>query len=464
MIQIKRFGLLIFAYAIAVFAFVNLYLDIDGSISVDFIVKVVVIFIFLIIVQIILAKVLPNSDKLIFPLIVLLNGIGLAQINRIDYSEASIYGDGYSFAVSSQLIFSLIGVVVVVGLCLVLKEDRVLRSLTWTSMFIGIVLLLLPLIPGLGVETYGASVWISLGPLGTMQPAEFAKIFLTIFFAGYLTINRERLQVAGRRILGMQFPRLQDLGPILVVWFVSLAVLIFQHDLGTSLLFFGLFIALLYTATGKASWAIIGLILFSAGSYLVMNIFPHVAARIQVWTDPFNPDIYNRAYNGSGQVVQGFFALSSGGLFGKGIGEGFPALTPFSNSDFIYSSLGEEFGLTGLLAILVIYLLLIERAISISLNIDDKFGKLLACGIGFSLSLQIFVVVGGVTGIIPITGLTLPFIAKGGSSVIANYLMLGILLLVSNRVKQVKNPRKSREVINKSPQKGKPQEKKVING
>jgi cell division protein FtsW (lipid II flippase) len=191
---------------------------------------------------------------------------------------------------------------------------------------------------------------------------------------------------------------------------------------------------MLYAATGKVSWALIGTLLFGAGASLVGNLFPHVAARLQVWQDPFNPEIYDRAFNGSRQVVQGFFALSSGGLFGTGIGSGYPSLTPFSNSDFIYTSIGEEFGLTGLLAVLVLYLILIERAFSIGLRVDDKFGKLIACGVGSSLTLQIFVVVGGCTGIIPITGLTLPFIARGGSSIIANYAMLSLLLIVSNSI------------------------------
>ncbi|MDR1861989.1 MAG: FtsW/RodA/SpoVE family cell cycle protein [Candidatus Ancillula sp.] len=427
---IRRLLLSMLACLLGFLLFFTLYSKMGTEIGTTFWVVFSVSCVLIILSAVLQFKLLPRSDSLIFPIVILLNIIGLAQINRIDYSEDRIWDD-YTFAITSQLVFSLVGLALALILCIAIRDHRKLRSYIYTSMFLGIIFLVLPLIPGLGLETYGATVWIKLGPFSA-QPAEFAKLFLILFFAGYLTINRERLQSAGKKVLGISFPRLQDLGPIIVIWIVSLVVLIFQHDLGTSLLFFGLFIAILYTATGKSSWAILGLLMFAAGASFVMNFFSHAQARLQIWQDPFNPEFYDRAYNGSRQVVQGFFALASGSLFGTGIGQGYPGLTPFSNSDFIYTSLGEEFGLTGLLAILVLYLLLIERCFSIALRTTDKFGKLIACGVGFSISIQIFVVIGGITGLIPITGLTLPFISKGGSSLIANYCLIALLLIVSN--------------------------------
>lgn len=427
----KSFGFTLYALAVSAVGLLSLLASTGSQIDTTHLILIISMCLLALIAPVLVAHFLPNSDPLIFPIVLFLNCIGLTQIYSVDLGIQDLYTD-YTFAINSQLRFSVISIVILVIGIAFLKDHRKLRRFIYTCMAAGIICIVLPLVPGLGLEANGASVWIKLGPLGTVQPAEFAKIFLSIFFAGYLTLNAERLKSAGRRILGLQLPRVQDSGPILVVWFISLAILILQHDLGTSMLFFGLFIMMLYTATGKVSWALIGVGLFIGGAYLAMKIFAHVAARIEIWLDPFNPDIYHRAFGGSGQVVQGFFALANGSMLGTGFGQGFPGLTPFSNSDFIYSALGEELGLTGLLGILVLYLLLIERAISISLNVNDRFGKLLACGIAFSLSLQIFVVVGGVTGIIPVTGLTLPFIARGGSSLFANYMMIGILIVISN--------------------------------
>jgi cell division protein FtsW (lipid II flippase) len=227
-------------------------------------------------------------------------------------------------------------------------------------------------------------------------------------------------------------PSWKDFAPIFLVWVASLGVLILQRDLGTSLLFFGIFIAQLYMATSKASWAILGLAMFSGGAYLSYQAFSHVQARVAIWLDPMSQELYNRAPGGSAQLVQGLFAMANGGLFGTGWGAGFPTLTPFSNSDFIYTALGEELGLTGIMAILLLYLLLFERGISASLRSKDGFGKLLAAGISFSIVLQIFVVVGGITRVIPLTGLVLPFIARGGSALVANWCMAGILMVISN--------------------------------
>jgi cell division protein FtsW (lipid II flippase) len=344
------------------------------------------------------------------------------------------YNDIVSTAIRSQVTWTFLGVALMLLFMLIVRDHRKIRAFTWTSMIVGLVLIILPLFPGLGNDVNGAKVWVSLGPLGSFQPAEFSKVLFAIFFAGYLTQNSERLnlKLAGKKILGFRLPTIQDFLPIFLVWLVSILVLVLQHDLGTSLLFFGIFIAQLYIATSKASWAILGLIMFAGGAVIAYYLFSHVQARVAIWLNPMSEALYNKDIGGSGQLVQGFFALANGGLFGVGWGNGYPILTPYSNSDFIYTALGEELGLTGMMAILVLYLLIIERGLSTSLKCRDGFGKLLAAGVAFSLALQIFVVVGGVTRVIPMTGLTLPFIARGGSSLVANYLMIGLLIVISN--------------------------------
>ncbi len=440
--KIKRLLLVCLSLIIPVVAFANIRLHFNKALDGSFW-TVVALFVVLVLVAFIVISVrFSHFDPLLFPIVVVLNGIGLAQIYRIDFAHQKAFDDKYAFAVRGQLIWSVVGLVLMLAILIFFKDYRTIRRFTWTSMFIGLVLVILPLLPSVGAEINGAKVWVSLGPLGTFQPAEFAKIFLAVFFAGYLTANQERLKSAGSRIMGLQLPRIQDFGPILLVWGLSLAVLVLQHDLGTSLLFFGMFIGALYISTGKTSWVLIGIGLFSAGSLLAFKLFAHVAARIDIWMDPFNEAVYNRQFSGSGQVIQGFFALANGGLFGTGLGNGYPRLTPFSNSDFIYTSLGEELGITGLFAILFLYLLFVQRGVGMSLKAHSGFEKLLASCISFSVTLQVFVVVGGITKIIPLTGLTLPFIARGGSSLIANWAICALLILISSDAYRVDETKK----------------------
>jgi cell division protein FtsW (lipid II flippase) len=422
---------------IPLIAFINIKLRFNSPIDGIFWTIVLILAVLILAIYILINIRFPSSDPLLFPIVVVLNGIGLAQIYRIDFAHQRAFGDEYSFAVRTQLMWSVVGLIILLAILIIFKDYRTIRRFTWTSMFVGLVLVILPLFPSVGAEINGAKVWVSLGPLGTFQPAEFAKIFLAVFFAGYLTVNQERLKSAGSRIMGIQLPRIQDFGPILMVWILSLAVLVLQHDLGTSLLFFGMFIGALYISTGKTSWVLIGVGMFGVGSFLAFKLFAHVAARVDIWINPFSEAIYNRSFGGSGQLVQGFFALASGGLFGTGLGNGYPRLTPFSNSDFIYTSLGEELGITGLFAILFLYLLFVQRGISMSLKAHSHFEKLLASCISFGVALQVFVVVGGITKIIPLTGLTLPFIARGGSSLIANWAICALLILISSDVYRV---------------------------
>jgi cell division protein FtsW (lipid II flippase) len=297
-------------------------------------------------------------------------------------------------------------------------------------MFTGIVLLLLPMLPGLGHAEFGAQLWIKVGSF-SFQPGELAKLCLAIFFAGYLVESRDSLSMVGKKFLGMRFPRVRDLGPILVIWAASMAVLIFQRDLGTSLLYFGLFLVVLYVSTGRGSWVAIGLLLFAGGALIASQTFGHVQTRIAGWLDPFSD-----AMGGSYQMVQGLFGLANGGLVGTGLGKGKPDLVPVAQSDFIVASLGEELGLAGLFAILALYLLFVSRGFRIGFAGQDDFGRLLAVGLSFVVALQVFIVIGGVTRVIPLTGLTTPFLAAGGSSLVANWIIVALLLRLSDSIRR----------------------------
>jgi len=295
----------------------------------------------------------------------------------------------------------------------------------------GLVLLLLPLVPVLGKNINGSRIWIGIGPL-SFQPGELAKILLALFFAGYLVQTRDALSLVGRRVLGFSFPRARDLGPILVAWLASLGVLVFERDLGSSLLFFGLFVALLYVATERISWIAIGLSLFVAGCYVAYLLFGHVQQRVLLWLHPFS----QRALEVSDQIVRGLYGMANGGLIGTGLGRGRPDLNYYAESDLIVPSFGEELGLAGVFALLLLYLLLVERGLRTALGVRDGFGKLFATGLSFTVALQCFVVVGGVTRVIPLTGLTMPFLSYGGSSLVANWAILGLLLRISDQARR----------------------------
>ncbi|HEY8721530.1 FtsW/RodA/SpoVE family cell cycle protein [Pengzhenrongella sp.] len=379
----------------------------------------------------------PYADQVILPVAIALNGIGLAMIYRIDLAHAA-RGNPTAFA-TKQLGWTAIGVTLAAVVLILLRDHRTLRRYTYTAMVAGLALTVLPLVPGLGTTINGARIWVHLGSQ-SLQPAEFAKIALAIFFAGYLVTNRDTLALAGPRVLGLQLPRPRDFGPIILVWTGSLAVLVFEQDLGTSLLFFGLFVAMLYLATERTSWIVLGMVLFVGGTVLAATAISHVGARFDAWLYAFDNDVFNRTFGGSGQLVRGLFGMASGGLFGTGWGAGRPDLVPYAESDFIVASLGEELGLTGLLAILVAYLVLTERGLRTAIGVRDGFGKLLAGGLAFVVAFQCFVVVGGVTRLIPLTGLTMPFMAYGGSSLLANWVIVALLLRISDSARRPAPP------------------------
>ena len=372
----------------------------------------------------------PYADPVILPLTIALNGVGLAMIYRLDLAYAAKPNHDHGFA-GRQLAWTAISVALAAIVLILLRDHRTLRRYTYTAMVVGLALVALPLVPGIGQQINGARIWVRIGPIG-MQPAEFAKIALAIFFAGYLVTHRDTLALAGTKVLGLQLPRARDLGPIIIVWAASLAVLVLERDLGTSLLLFGMFVAMLYLATERLSWVVIGLLLFVGGAAVAATAFSHVGARFEAWLHALDPDVYSRTPGGSGQLVQGLFGMAAGGLFGTGLGQGRPDIVPYAESDFIVASLGEELGLTGLMALLMISLVLAERGLRTAIGVRDGFGKLLAGGLAFVVAFQTFVVVGGVTRLIPLTGLTTPFLAYGGSSLLANWVIVALLLRISN--------------------------------
>jgi cell division protein FtsW (lipid II flippase) len=369
----------------------------------------------------------PAADPLLLPMVTLLNGIGLALIARIDASPR------FDPVAPLQLIWLAIGTVAFVAVLAVVRDHRVLARYGYTCALVGLVLLLLPtVLPARFSEVNGAKVWIRFSGF-SFQPSEVSKLLLVVFFASYLVAKRDVLSVVTRSVLGLPLPRARDLGPVLLAWLASLAVLVVEHDLGSSLLFFGIFVSMLYVATQRASWLVIGLLLFAGGATASYSLFPVVQKRVDIWLHAFqgtNPT------NSSYQLVQGLFGLASGGLFGTGLGRGDPETVPFSRTDFIMAALGEELGLVGVFAVLVIYALIVARGFRAALGVRDSFGKLLAAGLATSLTLQIFVVVGGVTRLIPLTGITTPFLSYGGSSLVANYALIALLLRVSDAARR----------------------------
>ena len=371
-----------------------------------------------------------EADPFILPISTVLNGLGIAMIYRLDLAKGF---SGWESAGIRQILWTAVAIAISIGVIVVIRNHRVLQRYRFVAMVTGIGLLMLPLLPFIGSTRFGARLWIEIGPF-TFQPGELGKIALAIFFAGYLVSAAESLSMVGTKILGMTFPRPRDLGPILIVFVASMGVLIFQRDLGTSLLYFGLFLVMIYVATGRASWVVLGLGMFLTGALLASQVLSYVGNRFAAWLDAFNQSIYEQN-GGSYQLVQGLFGLANGGLVGTGLGQGRPQIVPLAESDYIIASLGEELGLVGLFAILALYLLLISRGFRIGFAGQDDFGRLLAVGLSFVIALQVFIVIGGVTRVIPLTGLTTPFLAAGGSSLVANWIIVALLLRLSDTVR-----------------------------
>jgi len=382
----------------------------------------------------------PYADPVLLPVVATLNGLGVVFLRRLDLGKVKT-ADRLDYSILAgeggrQLLWTAIAVAMAAVLLWFLRDHRTISRYAWTLGFVGIILMMLPaILPRRFSEVNGAKLWIKIGSF-SIQPGEFAKLMLASFFAYYLVRKREVLALASKRVLGIDFPRGRDLGPILAVWVLSLVVLVFEKDLGTALLYFGLFIVMLYIATERVSWLLIGLILFFGGAFLAYFLgevvggpFANFYDRANIWLDPFSGD---RAYNEGYQLVQSLLGLGTGGLFGTGPGAGSPTQVPEVRNDFVFAGMGEEIGLIGLTALLCLYLLIVVRGLKAALGVRDSFGKLLAGGLAFTLGLQVFVIVGGVSRLIPLTGQTTPFLSAGGSSLMANWLLVAILLRVSD--------------------------------
>ncbi|MEU7044863.1 FtsW/RodA/SpoVE family cell cycle protein [Streptomyces varsoviensis] len=374
----------------------------------------------------------PYADPLILPIAVVLSGLGLILIHRLDLAFALSSPKRAVTVAPTQLVWSAIGMAVCVAVLIFLKDHRHLQRYTYISITAALVLLIAPVF--FGADTLGAKRWITLGAL-SFQPGEFVRIVIAVFFAGYLTMHKDALALASRRVLGFSLPRGRQFGPIAAVWLLSLLVLIFERDLGTSLIFFGLFVIMLYMATERTSWVVTGLLMFAVGATVVGSMEPHVHGRISAWLHPFAA--LNDPGAGSDQLAKALFGFGSGGILGTGLGSGRPDLIGFAaRSDFILTSVGEELGLAGMTAVFLLYALLVERGLRAALDARDSFGKLLAAGLASALALQVFVVSGGVTGLIPLTGKALPFLAQGGSSQVANWILIALLLKISDAARR----------------------------
>jgi cell division protein FtsW (lipid II flippase) len=424
-------AMLVFAVLIALAAYADVGLARSQKVPPDMLTYGLGLGALVLVAHIAVRRFASYADPLLLPCAALLNGVGLVLIHRLDLvAPKSDNSDA-----TLQLAWSAIGVVAFIVVLVVVRDHRRLQRYTYTSMLIGLLLLAIPsILPARFSEVNGARNWIRFAGF-SIQPGEFAKILLVIFVAGFLVAKRDALALASHRFLGLDLPRGRDLGPILVAWLVSIGLLVRGRDLGMSMLFFGFFIVMLYIATERLSWVFIGVALFGGGTFVAYHLFAHVRERFEIWLHPFD-----YAKTSGYQLVQGLYGFSSGGLMGTGLGKGRPDLVPFAKSDFIIATVGEELGLTGLMAILLVYVVIVTRGLRTSLSVRDSFGKLLAGGLAVCLAVQVFVVVGGVMRLIPLTGITTPFLSYGGSSLVSNWALIALLLRISDSARRPAPP------------------------
>jgi cell division protein FtsW (lipid II flippase) len=382
--------------------------------------------------HVLMRKLAPQADAIILPLAAILNAVGLAAVYRLS-------PDGYG---PTQVTWTIVGLVCFVATLLTVKDVQILSRYKYLLGFLGVGLLLLPMSP-IGKTINGARLWIGLGSF-TFQPGELAKICLVIFFAAYLAERKELLALASRRLLGLHLPDLKHFGPLLVMWGLSLAVMFYEKDLGSSLLFFSIFLVMLYIATARVVYAAFGTVLFAAGAYIGYQQFSHVQERVQAWLHVFDPKIVqDQGY----QLAQSLFALATGGLFGTGLGRGRPTLIPEAHTDFIFSAIGEELGLLGTAALLICFLVLVARGLRVALAQRSDFGQLLAAGLIASFGIQTFIILGGVTRLLPLTGITLPFMSYGGSSLLSNFILIALLIRMSHQSASEPLPAHTAEIL-----------------
>ncbi|HQR26804.1 MAG TPA: FtsW/RodA/SpoVE family cell cycle protein [Nocardioides sp.] len=424
--------LLVLALAVGIGAYAAVGIGVQGTVPADLLGYGGWLALLIIGAHVVVRFTAPYADPVLLPLVAALNGLGLAVIHRLDLAAGKDPGEGFS---RQQLTWMTLGVLLFAATLVLLRDYRVLQRFTYTFGLAAIVLLLMPMLPVIGKDINGARIWIHVGPF-SFQPGEIAKVLLVLAFAGYLVRHRDALALAGRRVLFVDLPRGRDLGPILVMWLVSLGILVFQRDLGSSLLFFGLFVVMLYVATERPGWLLVGGALFAAGGWIAYRLFSHVALRVDIWRHPFEYYGGEGVHDRGRQTVETMFGMAWGGLLGRGFGNGQPWRISYAESDFIVGAIGEELGLTAVMAVIVCYGLIVERGLRTALICRDDFGKLVATGLASVFALQVFVVVGGVTRLIPLTGLTTPFLSYGGSSLVANWVIVALLLRISDQARR----------------------------
>jgi cell division protein FtsW (lipid II flippase) len=422
-------GLLLLTCLITVSAYGLTSLGRAAALPADIVPFLSVVVVLLLAAHVVVRRLAPRANGLLLPLVALLNGLGYAMIARLDPELAD-----------SQSAWTFLGLIGFTVTLVVFRDVRKLAPYRYSLALLGVILLLLPLVPGLGVEINGARIWLRVGPF-SIQPGEFAKVVLAAFLAGYLVEKRELLAISTRRLGPLHLPDLKHLGPLVLAWSVALVVMIAERDLGSSLLFFTLFVVMVYMATGRAAYVLTGVGLFGIGSVLAYRMFGHVRNRVEIWIDPF-ADPKDDGF----QIVEAAFALADGGLTGTGLGQGTPGKVPFAVTDMIFAAIGEELGLLGATAILATFLLFVGVGFRVAAEARSPFEKLLAAGLTSLIGFQAFVIIGGVLRVLPLTGVTLPFVSYGGSSLISNYIVLALLIRISDRSHQRPSVRSSSAV------------------
>jgi cell division protein FtsW (lipid II flippase) len=438
----------LFAFAVIAFAMISVGLTLHGLTVVTFIEYLGPFAIIILLAHLAVRRWAPYADPLLIPLATLLNGLGIVMIYRLhEAGRNGNPGPGTKTgtietlshnAVTLQIVDTLIAVGCFVAFLVFIKEPRILQRYTYIFGLIGVFLFALPALGLPGSSVQGAKIQVTIPGLGSYQPGEFGKLFLAVSFAGYLVAKRDVLSLAGKRVLGIDLPRGRDLGPILAMWVISMLLLVFESDIGTSSVFMGLFVGMIYIATGRNSWLLIGFGMFLIGALAAATLIAHVGLRFNIWLHPFS---YANLVNPHGtqpsyQLAQGLYGMGNGGVLGKGLGGGQPYWTPLVQSDFVFTAFGEELGLAGVMALLLIYGLMVQRGLRTALMMKDPFSKLLAGGLSFMLAIQVFVIVGGVTRLIPLTGITTPLLSQGGSSLIGNWIVIGILIRLSDTARR----------------------------
>ena len=443
--------MVLFAFGIVAFAFASTAFSLKGQHPSTFVEYMIAFVAAIGGAHLAIRKWAPYADPLLLPIATVLNGLGLVMIYRLNQvgrnGNAGPYNDaGHlvpirtlgSSATVTQIIYTVLGVGVFVLFLWLIKDIRILQPYTYVLGLAGMGLIAIPaLLPRSisGVADTGAKIQISIGAF-TVQPEEFGKLLLAASFASYLVVNGRKLSLLTEKWLFFSLPRRRDLAPILVIWAVSMLLLIFESDIGTSAVFMGLFVAMLYIATSRRSWVVLGFGMFIAGAFLAATLVSHVGQRFTVWLHPFSAQNLLDGSQPSYQPVQGLYGMANGGLLGKGLGGGQPFWTPLVQSDFIFTAFGEELGLTGVMALLLLYGLLVQRGLRTALLVKDEYSKLLASGLSFMFALQVFVIVGGVTRLIPDTGITTPFLSQGGSSLVASWLLVAVLARLSDAARR----------------------------